>query len=475
MKQGAMSIYQERMFTVMKDCTALILAAGKGTRMKSGKAKVLHEVNGRPMLAFAIAAAAAAGCTRTMVVVGYAKQSVTETFGQAGVEFITQDRQMGSGHAVLCAKSALNACSGDVLILAGDVPLIKGETLRSLIDRHRAENAVVTVLTADFPDPSGYGRIVRDPDGRLEKIVEHADATEQQKTIREINTGIYCCDAAFLFDAIEKVGNNNRQGEYYLPDIVSVAVSESKKALAVNTPDTVSVKGVNDRTDLAEAEKTMRLRVMENLMLNGVTLIDPDATYIEGTVKIGPDTVIYPHAAIRGNTVIGTGTVIDMNAVIEDCTIGNNVHIKPCCVMLQTTVLDHAQVGPFAHLRPETTLEEEARVGNFVEVKKSVIGKGSKVNHLTYIGDATIGSKANIGAGTITCNYDGVHKHRTVIEDGAFIGSNASLVAPVRIGKKALIGAGSTITQDVPQEALALGRAKQATYNDFRNWKITKK
>ncbi len=459
----------------MRECRALILAAGKGSRMKSAKPKVLHEINGRPMLAFTIEEAKKAGCNTIIVIVGHGKENVMEMFGQGSATFVIQEQQLGSAHAVLSAKNLFETYTEDVLILAGDVPLITAQTLSMLIEQHRLEKATVSVLTAVLQKPGSYGRIVRDTDGFLNKIVEHADATDEQRALKEINTGIYCCDAGFLFYALEKVGADNMQGEYYLPDIVSVAVNESRKVSAIKTPDISEINGINNRVDLAEAEKTMNKRTLQKHMLNGVTIIDPDSTYIEDSAEISSDTVIYPNTSIRGRSVIGSGTVIDMNVVVEDSIIGNNVHIKPCSVIQESSVMDNVQVGPFAHIRPQTRLEENSRVGNFVEVKKSVIGSGSKANHLTYIGDTTVGKGVNIGAGTITCNYDGVNKHPTVIEDGAFIGSNSSLVAPVKIGNGAVVGAGSTITKDVPRESLAVGRAKQITYDDFKNWTISQK
>ncbi|MEI6126274.1 MAG: bifunctional UDP-N-acetylglucosamine diphosphorylase/glucosamine-1-phosphate N-acetyltransferase GlmU, partial [Pseudomonadota bacterium] len=315
--------------------------------------------------------------------------------------------------------------------------------------------------------PRGYGRILRTAAGEFSGIVEEKDAAEAQKAIREINSGIYCCSAPFLFEALKKVGTNNEQGEYYLPDIVAIGVSQGKKVQAVETDNFQEVQGINDRAGLARAEALMRRRILETHMKNGVTIVDPDSTYIDAGIPIGSDTVIYPNTIIRGRSAIGSECTLEINCSLTDADIGNRVHIKPSCVIDQSRVEDRAVIGPFAHLRPQTIIEEDARVGNFVEVKKSRIGKGSKVNHLTYIGDATIGKRVNVGAGTITCNYDGRKKHPTVIADDVFIGSNTALVAPLSLGMNALIGAGSTITKDVPENTLAVARGTQLHYEHY--------
>ncbi len=316
-------------------------------------------------------------------------------------------------------------------------------------------------------EPFGYGRIIRGENGEFTGIVEEKDATDKQRKISEINTGIYCCKASFLFDALKNIGTDNKQGEYYLPDIISIAAGFGKKVQAVKTDDPMEVKGVNDRIDLSEVEKEMRRRINLYHMAEGVTLMDSCSTLIDAGVTIGRDTVVYPNNIIKGKSSIGSGTLVESNSVITDSNIGNNVHIKPSCVIQEASVKNNAAVGPFAHLRPQAVIGEDARVGNYVEVKKSTIGKGSKASHLTYIGDATIGDGVNVGAGTITCNYDGKNKHQTIIEDGVFIGSNTALVAPVKIGKNALIGAGSTITKDIPDNALGVTRVRQVNYNNY--------
>jgi bifunctional UDP-N-acetylglucosamine pyrophosphorylase/glucosamine-1-phosphate N-acetyltransferase len=351
--------------------------------------------------------------------------------------------------------------------MCGDVPLIRVETITRFLNEHRQRDATVSVLTVNLQDPAGYGRVVRDAAGTIQRIVEHRDATGEQRRIREINTGIYCCQASFLYAALKNIEKNNDQGEYYLPDIIHLAVKEGKHALAVLTEDFQEVKGINDRIDLAEAERVMRERILKQHLQDGVTIIDPASTYIDYGVTIGPDTVIYPNASIRGKSAIGSNCTVDANCTIIQSIIGNGVHIKPACVIDESRIDDRVTIGPFAHLRPQTVVEEGGRIGNFVEIKKSRIGRGSKANHLSYIGDATIGEGVNIGAGTITCNYDGKTKHPTVIKDHVFVGSNTSLVAPVTIGEGAVIGAGSTITKDVPGGSLAVGRTRQTNYEHW--------
>jgi bifunctional UDP-N-acetylglucosamine pyrophosphorylase/glucosamine-1-phosphate N-acetyltransferase len=451
----------------MESLVTVILAAGKGTRMKSGLVKVLHVIAGLPMLAYPVRVARETGCARTIIVTGHQKEKVEDLFKDRDITFAHQEKQLGSGHAVSVAEDSLKGFEGDVLILSGDVPLLTSGILIKFVKCHRDNRAVVSVLSVTLADPSGYGRVLRDDSGKFFGVVEQRDASEPQKAIKEINTGIYCCRSPFLFDALKKIGRDNKQGEYYLPDIVSVAVREGEMVQAVETDDFQQVKGINDRVDLAEAEKVMRRRILHGHMKNGVTIIDPDSTYIDADVEIGIDTVIYPNTVIREGSKIGSESVIDINCSVSNSVIGKGVHIQSSCVIEESRVEDKAVIGPFAHLRPLAVIGEEAKIGNFVEVKKSTIGRGSKVNHLTYIGDATIGSRVNIGAGTITCNYDGRKKHPTLINDGVFVGSNVSLVAPVNIGENASIGAGSTITNDVPANSLAVSRSKQRNYSNY--------
>jgi bifunctional UDP-N-acetylglucosamine pyrophosphorylase/glucosamine-1-phosphate N-acetyltransferase len=345
--------------------------------------------------------------------------------------------------------------------------MIAASTLKQLVEEHRSSGAAVSVLSVVLDNPCGYGRILRNEEGSVYGIMEERDASAEQRSISEINTGIYCCTASFLFDALKHIGTDNDQGEYYLPDIVSVAAQRRLTVNAIITPDPEEVAGINDRAALARAEKCMRGRILKAHMDSGVTIIDPDSTYIDTGVRIGRDTVVFPNSHIAGSTEIGSACRIEISCCVRDSLLGDGVHLRPSCVLDRCHVKDHAIIGPFAHLRPDALVEPEAHIGNFVEVKKSVIGKGSKANHLTYIGDATIGEGANIGAGTITCNYDGKHKHPTVIRDGAFIGSNTALVAPVTVGRNAVVGAGSTITKNVPEDSLSVARGRQRNYENF--------
>lgn len=447
----------------MNKTAVIILAAGKGTRMKSEKAKVLHEVGGRPMLSYAIERAKEAGAAKTVVIIGHQAEKVREAIPDKGIVFVEQSVQLGTGHAVMQAEKALKRFKGDVLILSGDVPLITADTIKGLMSSHSKGKATLTVLTAEPDDPYGYGRIITDNKGRIKKIVEEKDATSKERSVREINTGIYCVGSEFLFKALKKVEPKNVQKEYYLTDIVGIAVNEKKTVSTFKAREFREVMGINSRIDLAEVECIIRTKTLGHLMANGVTIIDPSNTYISSSVRIDPDTVVYPGAFISGDTVIGTGCSIGPGSIISDTILGNDVKINAYSVIEKSEVKEGAVIGPVAHIRPQTVIEKGAHIGNFVEVKKSTIGAGSKANHLTYIGDATIGKGVNIGAGTITCNYDGFSKYQTVIEDNVFVGSDTQLIAPVRIGKGSLIGAGTTVTEDVPEDSLVLSRVKQIT------------
>ncbi len=435
--------------------------------MKSNLVKVLHPVAGQPMILYPVQTAQSLKPQKLLIVVGHQKEMIEQLLGKQNVTFVHQEQQLGSGHAVAVTEPLLKEFSGTILIMCGDVPLIRVETINRFLKEHLQRNAVASVLSVVLEDPADYGRVIRDGTGTVLGIVEARDATPEQKSIKEINTGIYCCNAPFLFYALKKVGRNNDQGEYYLPDILSIAVREGKNVQAIITDDFQEVKGINDRIDLSEAEQAMRQRILKQYMADGVTIIDPASTYIDSGVTIGQDTIIYPNSCIRGRSSIGSSCTIEINCTILNSTIGNNVNIRSSSVIDESQVSDNVTIGPFAHLRPQTFLDEGSRIGNFVEVKKSCMGKGSKANHLTYIGDSTIGDRVNIGAGTITCNYDGKTKHPTIIEDRVFVGSNTSLVAPIRVGKDAVIGAGSTITKDVPPGSLAVGRTKQTNYKQW--------
>lgn len=441
---------------------ALILAAGKGTRMKSALVKVLHELAGRPMLGWPLAAAREAGAGQIVIVAGHQADQVQKRFGAVpGIRIALQEEQLGTGHAVSCSLDQLDGLSGAVLILCGDTPLLTAATLQRLAAEHAASGAAVTVLTAKLERPFGYGRIVRDSEGRVRRIVEQKDASPDEQAIDEVNSGIYCMELEFLRAHIGRLGSENAQNEYYLTDLVGIAVAEHAGCSAVVADDPDEIMGVNDRVQLAHAAKILRQRINLQLMLAGVTLVDPDQTYIDASVQVGSDTVIWPGCVLRGATSIGSGCTLENNVRVSDCVIADRVQLKAGSVLTEAQVAEDVAVGPMAHLRPGSVLQAQVKIGNFVETKKVVMGAGSKASHLTYLGDAEIGSDVNIGCGTITCNYDGRRKHKTVIGDGVFVGSDVQLVAPVTVGVNALIAAGTTVTQDVPPDSLAIARTPQ--------------
>ncbi|HBA87388.1 MAG TPA: bifunctional UDP-N-acetylglucosamine diphosphorylase/glucosamine-1-phosphate N-acetyltransferase GlmU [Geobacter sp.] len=452
---------------------AIVLAAGMGTRMKSGLVKVMHTVAGAPMIAWPVAAAFDSGVERCVLVVGHQQEKVREYFsGRDEVSFAEQSEQLGTGHAVRCAMPALDTAAQTVMILCGDTPLLTAATLRGMLERHRETGACVTVMTATFADPFGYGRIVKGEGGGIVAITEEKDASPQERDIDEVNAGVYCVDRAFLEQAVGRLTNDNAQGEYYLTDVVRQAAAQGLDCLAYRVGDAQEISGVNDRVQMAEAARVLRERINRELMLSGVTMIDPAAVYIDLGVRIGRDTVIHPGATIKGKTVIGEHCEIGQGALIKDCSIGDAVVVKAGSVMEQAVVRDEVAIGPMAHLRPGTELSPHVKIGNFVETKKAFMGEGSKASHLTYLGDATIGRDVNIGCGTITCNYDGVKKHQTIIEDDVFVGSDVQLVAPVKVGRNSLIAAGTTVTMDVPPDSLAIARAPQV---NKEGWKLRKK
>jgi bifunctional UDP-N-acetylglucosamine pyrophosphorylase/glucosamine-1-phosphate N-acetyltransferase len=441
---------------------AIVLAAGKGTRMRSARAKVLHELLGRPMVDYPVALARAIGADPVVAVLGHQREAVEKSllarFGDKTIAVVEQTEQRGTGHAVRLAMPALARFSGQlVLVLYGDVPLLRRETLEELVGTARRYGCLA-VVTATPPDPTGYGRILRDQRGHVIGVVEQKDASAEERAITEINAGIYCGPADFFREATAGLRAKNAQGEFYLTDIVARAASGI--GVSAVEADYRDVAGVNDRHQLAEAEATMRMRVNRELMAH-VTFQDPSSTVVEPDVEIGVDVVLGRNVALRGNTRIGHDTRIGDGVILTNVEVGAGVEIKPYSVATDSVIGAGASIGPFAHLRPGSDIGTDAHVGNFVETKKTKLGKGSKANHLTYLGDAVIGEKVNVGAGTITCNYNGYEKSQTVIEDGAFIGSDSQLVAPVRIGKKAVIGAGTTVTRDVSAGSLALSRAPQ--------------
>ena len=447
----------------------LILAAGKGTRMKSKMPKVLHKVGGKPMLQHVIDSAKKAGSTREVAVIGAGAELVKKNI--SGVEFVLQEEQLGTGHAVLSAKENFAGSEGTVLILCGDTPLLTSELLKNFVAAHESSDCAGTVMTAKMPDATGYGRIIYAADGTLQKIVEDKDATDDEKKILEVNAGVYCFDVQKLFDALEKVGNDNAQGEYYLPDVLPILKDAGEKIGTFIAPYCIETIGINNRSQLAAADRALRMRKEQELMESGVTIIDPNTTFIDSNVKIGQDTIIYPNTYIEGATVIGEDCEIGPNVRFNDMKVGNKVKVQ-FSYCHEAEILDGVTMGPYVHIRPGTTIGNNVKIGNFVEVKNSNVGEGSKLPHLQYIGDSDVGSGVNIGCGTVTCNYDGKKKYRTTIEDKAFIGCNTNLVAPVTVAEGAYIAAGSTITKDVPKDNLAVARSRQvniAVWNDKRN------
>lgn len=431
----------------------LILAAGLGKRMNSKYPKVVHKILGKPMINWVIDLAKNFG--EVGVVVGH-KAEIVMSYLPRDVKVYIQEPQLGTGHAVMCARDFLSK-SEELLVLYGDVPLLSKNTIQKLVEEHKNTGSEVTVLTFVTDNPTGYGRIVRESDDKKRiKIVEEKDATEEEKKIREVNSGIYVFNGRFILENLDKLSNENAQGEYYLTDLVGMA----QRVSTVMTDDILEVSGVNDRVQLAKLEAVARQRILERLMIEGVTIVDPSSTFIGPDVVIGKDTIIQPFTIIEGQTKIGEDCDIGPYSHIIDSVIGCEVKIIRSEVE-RSTIEAKVSVGPFSRLREGTILKESVKIGNFVETKKTLIGKNSKAQHLTYLGDATVGEDVNVGAGTITCNYDGFKKYQTQIGDGAFIGSNSSLVAPVKIGNGAIIGAGSVITEDVPDDALALGRARQ--------------
>ncbi|BAQ09497.1 bifunctional n-acetylglucosamine-1-phosphate [Bacillus sp. OxB-1] len=443
----------------MNNTYAIVLAAGQGTRMKSALYKVLHPVCGKPMVEHVIDHIRGFGAKRVVTIVGHGAEAVEERLGNKS-EYALQEEQLGTAHAVQQAESLLGNLEGTTLVVCGDTPLIRSETMEALIAHHNESGAKATILTAHADDPTGYGRIIRGENGQVLGNVEQKDATPEQQRITEINTGTYCFDNRVLFETLKKVKNDNAQGEYYLPDVVGILQSEGALVSAYVTDDFSESLGVNDRVALAEAEKVMRRRIAENHMRQGVTIIDPTNVYISAEAEIGRDTVLQPGTMIEGKTVIGENCLIGPNSQIVDSRIGDGTTVHSS-VVTESSVGSSASVGPFAHIRPESDLGDEVKIGNFVEVKKTAFGNGSKASHLSYIGDAKVGTNVNIGCGTITVNYDGKNKHVTTIEDDAFVGCNSNLIAPVTVGKGSYVAAGSTITENVPENSLAIGRARQ--------------
>ena len=441
----------------------VILAAGKGTRMKSDLPKVLHPIAGRPMVQHVVDAAGALDPDNTVLIYGHGGEAVRQAVTGSRLQWAEQAEQLGTGHAVAQALPHLE--EDVVLVLYGDVPLIQPQTLRDFVARVDDQSLALMTLTLD--DPSGYGRVIRDGDGKVQRVVEQKDASDDEKAVREINTGILACTRRFLNDSLPRLSNSNAQGEYYLTDLIAMAVDAGMDVVTEQPGHAWEVDGVNDRVQLARLERVYQRVRAEALMRAGVTLLDPNRLDIRGNLQCGQDVTLDINTVLVGDVEIGDRVTVGPNCLIRNARIGSGTHIEANSVVDGAVVGEECQVGPFARLRPGTELAARAKVGNFVETKKAYVGEGSKVNHLTYIGDSRIGKGVNVGAGTITCNYDGVNKFQTVMKDGAFIGSNSSLVAPVTIGENATVGAGSVVTKDVPDQGLAVARGQQ---RNIQNW-----
>jgi bifunctional UDP-N-acetylglucosamine pyrophosphorylase/glucosamine-1-phosphate N-acetyltransferase len=443
----------------------VILAAGKGTRMKSARSKVLHRVAGHPMIEHVLAAANALSPRTTTVVVGHQAESLKSALaGQDGLTFVVQEPQLGTAHALLTTEPALRGQTGTLVLLSGDVPLLSANTLKTLLDRHTATQAAATVITAVVDSPHGYGRIVRgsaESGQQIARIVEEKDASPDERQIREINSGIYAFALEGLYDAVRSIAAENAQNEYYLPDLVEIFRRQGLGVETVTVPNANEIRGINSRIELAAVSRIVRDQKNAELMATGVTIEDPATAYIDRDVTIGPDTIVHPGVSLEGQTSIGAGCEIHSGVRIVNSQVGDRVQVFNHCVITDSVVANDVNIGPFAHLRNHADVRAQARVGNFVELKKTVLGTGSKSMHLAYLGDALIGERVNIGAGTITCNYDGVNKNTTTIEDGAFVGSDSQLIAPVTIGKGAYVGSGTTIRENVPEGALAVSAGKQ--------------
>jgi bifunctional UDP-N-acetylglucosamine pyrophosphorylase / glucosamine-1-phosphate N-acetyltransferase len=438
----------------MNDIGVIVLAAGQGTRMKSDVPKVLHPLGGTPLFLHALRAAQQLEPSRIAVIVGHGAAAVQQAYSGDELCWVIQKKQLGTAHAVLCAEPTFHGFTGDILILSGDVPLIREKTLKRLIAHHREQQAAVTLLTAKLADPSGYGRIVRDHKQQITNTVEEKDASELQRQIREVNAGIYVVSASFLFAALSRVSDHNRQREYYLPDVVSIASREHRTVANLQVDDAREMMGINTREELARMEKSLQEEINHKWMAQGVTLKDPLTTYIEQGASIGKDTVIGPNTHLCGSTVIGERCRIDGSAYLTDAHLGDEVHLRFSVVLTSCRVANGAIIGPFAHLRQGTELGRNVHIGNFVEAKEAKLGDGTKANHLTYLGDVTIGRDSNIGAGTITCNYDGFQKYQSTIGDRVQVGSDSTLVAPISLGDDVYVATATTVRHDVPDGAL---------------------
>jgi len=454
---------------IMKDTAVIIMAGGKGKRMKSDLPKVLHDLAGKPILKYLLDTIDQLEIKRKILVIGYKGDKIRELIGEK-IEYIEQKEQLGTAHAVLQTKRLLSDFKGDVLVLSGDVPFLNIKTLKKLLRYHQSNSFCCTLISAILKNPKGYGRIIRGKKSEIKEIIEEVELSANKKELSEINGGVYCFNKEKLFQVLEKVTADNKQSEYYLTDTIKILLREGLTVGNIIIEDYSEIIGINDRLDLADASRKVYQKTLQNLMLQGVTIVDPHSTFIEKGIKIGQDTIIYPFTIIEKGTKIGSNCFIGPNTHLIDTEVGAGVRIW-ASILESSVVKDGVKIGPYAHLRPGTIVEKGAKIGNFVELKKTILGEGSKAAHLTYLGDATVGKKANIGAGTITCNYDGEKKHQTIIEEGVFIGSNNSLVAPVKLGKDSYTGAGSTITQDVPAGNLAIARSRQTNIPGWRKKK----
>lgn len=449
----------------MKNRFAVLLAAGQGTRMKSKLYKVLHPILKQPMIHYVLDALAPVGVSETVTVVGHGADQVKSSIGNRS-NFVVQEEQLGTAHAVLQTEELLKNKQGTTIVVCGDTPLITSETYNKLFEHHENEQAKATILTTKVDNPSGYGRVIRNETYDVEKIVEHKDANNEELAINEINTGTYCFDNEALFEALLQVDNNNVQNEYYLPDVVEILKNQGEKVSAYITEDAEETIGINDRAALSEAEMVMKKRINLQHAKNGVSMMDLTHTYISPKVEIEGDVVIYPGSILTGNTTVKSGSIIGPHSEIDNSTIGKDTVIRQS-IVINSKIGDTVNIGPFAHIRPETSIGDHVKVGNFVEVKHSVIDDTTKVPHLSYIGDSELGKGINIGSGTTTVNYDGVNKHKTTIGDNAFIGCNTNLVAPVNIEAGAFVAAGTTVTKNVPEDALAIARSKQVNKEGY--------
>lgn len=450
----------------MENLYAVVLAAGKGTRMKSKKHKVLHPICGKPIIEHIFDRLRELGTDKTICIIGHQGDTLSAHVSDPQITLVEQKEQLGTAHAILQAKDELGSLQGTTLVMNGDHPLFSQETLRNLVHSHQENKAAATVMTACVNDPTGYGRVVRSDDGTVNRIVEHKDATQAEREINEINTGTFCFDNEKLFAVISNVNNDNVQGEYYLPDVLSILIEKDEHVGAVQLKDAGEAMGVNDRYQLSQADAYMRQSILRQHMENGVTILNPESVYIEADVQIGMDTVIHPSTFLRGETVIGEECQIGPNADLTDVTIKDRANLR-YTVAADSQFEDDVLVGPYVYIRPQSHLGEKTKVGCFVDLKKATLGARSKISHLAYVGDAKVGKDVNISCGVVTVNYDGKNKHRTIIEDRAFIGCNVNLVAPVHVKKGAYVAAGSTITRDVPEKALAIARERQTNKPDY--------